>query len=330
MERFLVTGALGCLGAWVVHELVGEGVEVVTFDLGDDDYRMRQLLSDEQLADVTRVRGDIADAAAVRDVVHGHGITNVVHLAGLQLPFCAADPARGAIVNVVGTVNVFEAVKGSAAARRPIAYSSSVAAHDALHERDGDPAAGARPSGRPASHYGVYKFANEASARVFADNDGVASIGLRPYVVYGVGRDQGMTSTPTVAMLAAARGEACEISFSGRSQLQYAPDVARAFVAATRSDHAGAAVADLGGPSADVSDVVAAIARVAPEAAERIAVTGGPLPFPGELPGDEAAALLGPIPATTLQEGVAETIERFRALIASGALPASGEANDVR
>ena len=30
--------------------------------------------------------------------------------AALQVPFCRADPPRGALVNVVGTVNVFEAV----------------------------------------------------------------------------------------------------------------------------------------------------------------------------------------------------------------------------
>lgn len=329
-ERFLVTGALGCLGAWVVHELVREGVEVVTFDLGDDDARLRLLLeSDEAVggardlrehaaALVEPVRGDISDPQAVRDVVHDQGITNVVHLAGLQLPFCAADPARGASVNVIGTVNVFEAVKGSAAAGRPIAYSSSVAAHDA----PGDPAADpARPGGRPASLYGVWKFANEATARVYARNDGIASIGLRPAVVYGVGRDQGMTSTPTAAALAAARGEPYEISFGGAAQLHYARDVARAFVAATRRGAGGAAVGDLGGPTETIAEVVAAIERAAPEAAGRITVAGGPLPFPDDLPGATVDALLGGVERTPLERGVAETVDRFRRLIASGALP---------
>lgn len=330
-ERFLVTGALGCLGAWVVHELVREGVEVVAFDLGDDDARLRLLLESDEAeggagdlreraaALVEPVRGDISDAQAVRDVVHDRGITNVVHLAGLQLPFCAADPARGASVNVIGTVNVFEAVKGSAAAGRPIAYSSSVAAHDAPDDPAGDPA---HPSGRPASLYGVWKFANEATARVYARADGIASAGLRPAVVYGVGRDQGMTSTPTAAALAAARGEAYEISFGGAAQLHHARDVARAFVAATRSEPAGAVVGDLGGPSETIAEVVAAIERAAPEAAGRITVAGDPLPFPADLSGATLDALLGGVERTPLADGVAETIGRFRRLIAAGALPA--------
>ena len=35
-ERFLVTGALGCIGAWTVRELVREGAPVVAFDLGTE------------------------------------------------------------------------------------------------------------------------------------------------------------------------------------------------------------------------------------------------------------------------------------------------------
>ena len=40
-ERFLVTGALGCIGAWAATLLVREGTPVVAYDLGDDDHRLR-------------------------------------------------------------------------------------------------------------------------------------------------------------------------------------------------------------------------------------------------------------------------------------------------
>ena len=43
-EQVLVTGADGCLGAWVVRILVDEGVEVTAFDLGSNDSR-HELLS---------------------------------------------------------------------------------------------------------------------------------------------------------------------------------------------------------------------------------------------------------------------------------------------
>ena len=44
-ERFLVTGALGCIGAWTVRALVREGAQVTTFDLGSDDRRLRLIMT---------------------------------------------------------------------------------------------------------------------------------------------------------------------------------------------------------------------------------------------------------------------------------------------
>ena len=61
------------------------------------------------LAALARVRGDITDLDALERTLDEHAITHVIHLAALQVPFCRADPPLGARVNVVGTVNVFEA-----------------------------------------------------------------------------------------------------------------------------------------------------------------------------------------------------------------------------
>ena len=48
------------------------------------------------------------------------------------------------------------------------------------------------------------------------------SIGIRPGVVYGVGRDQGMTSKTTLAILAAALGREYEVPFRGSVSYLYA------------------------------------------------------------------------------------------------------------
>ena len=39
----LVTGAFGCIGAWVVRGLLADGERPVLFDVGDDPWRMRML-----------------------------------------------------------------------------------------------------------------------------------------------------------------------------------------------------------------------------------------------------------------------------------------------
>jgi nucleoside-diphosphate-sugar epimerase len=212
------------------------------------------------------------------------------------VPFCKADPSLGARVNVVGTVNVFEAVERRGLSTT-VAYASSAAVYD-----EGGAIA-------PKTLYGVYKVANEETARVFWQDDRVASIGLRPFCVYGPGRDQGLTSTPTLAMHAAARGEPYRISFGGRTQFHYAPDVAAAFIRASRTPPEGAAVYDLGGPSMHMRELVRAIEAAAPGATATITFEDAPLPFPERLPGEEID-----LPLTPLEEGVRQTIEVFRRL----------------
>src|SRR4051794_30047621 len=54
-ERFLVTGALGCIGAWVVRNLVREGAEPVVFDLASDPRRLKLIMTEDELAKVTFV-----------------------------------------------------------------------------------------------------------------------------------------------------------------------------------------------------------------------------------------------------------------------------------
>ena len=109
----LVTGAFGCLGAWVVRDLLAAGERPVLFDLADDPWRLRMVAGLDAPDRVLAVRGDIADRAAVTQAVQRHAITRLIHLAAWQIPLCREDPARGALVNVVGTANVFEAARAS-------------------------------------------------------------------------------------------------------------------------------------------------------------------------------------------------------------------------
>jgi UDP-glucuronate 4-epimerase len=292
-DTFLVTGALGCLGAWTCKLLVDEGTPVVAFDLGDDPYRLRQIMGEGALSKVALIRGDVTDREGLEQAMTSHAVSHVVHLAALQVPFCRADPELGARVNVLGTVAVFEAARRLGLGTT-IAYASSAAVYD----RAGDL--------RPQTLYGVYKLANEGTARLYWQESSVASIGLRPFCVYGPGRDQGLTADPTHAMRAAAAGEPYRIGFGGRTELHYAQDVARAFVLAARREPEGAVVFDMPGEPVHLRDVVDEIQTAAPGA--EITFEDEPLPFPDELPGKRFDA-----PVTPLADGVRETIAHFRA-----------------
>jgi nucleoside-diphosphate-sugar epimerase len=318
-ERFLVTGALGCIGAWTVRTLVREGAVVTGFDLGTDPRRLRLIMTPDELAHVELVRGDITDLPALESAIDTHAITNVIHLAALQVPFCRADPPRGALVNVLGTVNVFEAVKRRGGQMAPVVYTSSIAA---FADDDADPATGrltVEATGHPRTHYGVYKVANEGNARVYWLDDGVASVGLRPMTVYGVGRDQGMTSGPTKAVVAAVLGLPYTVAFGGPTLFQYAEDVARTLVAASRSALPGAHVFNLPGEVADGAELVDAIEAAVPGSSGRIGFEPATLPFPSEIDHDGIEAL-GSLPVTPFAEGIAASVTIYRDLAAAGRL----------
>lgn len=318
-ERFLITGALGCIGAWTVRQLVREGVPVVAYDLGRDSRRLALVMPAEDLGRVTFVRGDITDLASIEGAIDEHGVTNVIHLAALQVPFCRADPARGAAVNVTGTVNVFEAVRRRADRMAQVVYTGSIGMYS---PSDVDKVTGRLEEdaqAHPGNHYGVYKLANEGNARVYWHDSGLASTGIRPMTVYGAGRDQGMTSGPTVAVAAAVLGVPYEISFGGRTLFQYAEDVAATMILASRSAPDGARVLNLGGSPVALTDWVAAIEAAVPEAAGRITVAGKELPFPAEI-AHERLSVLGPVPVTPYREAIVATADIYRQLAAEGHL----------
>lgn len=317
-EKFLVTGAFGCIGAWVVRELVREGVKTAVFDLNTTPHRLNLLLNDDQLAQVQVIQGDITNGSTVAQVVADNGITHIIHLAALQVPFCKANPALGASVNVVGTVNVFEAAR--LAGLRHVVYASSIAVYGPKGEYPPGPLANDAPH-RPRTLYGTYKSANEATAHVYYNDYGISSVTLRPYTVYGPGRDQGMTSTPTKGILAAVLEQPYHISFGGRCIYNYAQDTARAFIRAARLDYAGAGAFNLPGTVATMAEVVAAIETAVPHA--QLTYDDTPLPFPEEI--DEAPfyAAFGAVPFTSLNEGVAQTVALFREAVANGRLSAS-------
>jgi UDP-glucuronate 4-epimerase len=314
-ERFLVTGALGCIGAWVVRCLAREDVSVATFDPGGNPHRLRLIMDDDELARVQFIAGDITDLTALERAIGETGTTHLIHLAGLQVPFCKADPALGARVNVVGSVNVFEAAKR--AGLRHVVYASSIAVYGLSEEYpDGPIRHDAMP--RPRTHYGVYKQANEGTARIYWLDDGIASIGLRPYIVYGPARDQGMTSQPTKAMLAAALGRPHAIPFGGRAVYQYTEDTARAFIGAARAPYEGAEAFNLGGSVAHMREIVACIEAAAPGSRGQITFDDKPLPFPAEMDGAPLEAVIGPIRHTSLADGIGATIALFQTAIARG------------
>ena len=318
-EKYFITGAQGCIGSWIVKSLAERGDTPVVFDRSQDARRLSAIMEPAHIERVHFIAGDITDMDAVQQAILNSDAQHIIHLAGLQVPTCKADPRLGALVNVVGTLNVFEAARTIGLDR--VVYASSAAVFG-MSEDDAplDETAACEPT----THYGVFKRTNEGNARVYFLDHKLSSVGLRPLTVYGVNRDSGLTSDPTKAMKAAVLGIRFHIRFSGATDFQYVADTAAAFIAC--ADHApeGAHVFNLHGDTVDVARIAQLInANEHGSRGELITFGGPPIPIAPAMSDAAIRRVIGDLPVTPLEAGVRETMQRFAALRDAGRLDTS-------
>ena len=222
-----MTGGYGCIGSWVAKQLTELGEEVWIYDLTggspSDGPSPRRRPADRDPLRAGRYVRPLAFQQAVDRVE----ATHLLHLAGLQTPTCRANPSWGPrsmssglwpssrrpSAERAGRAGRLRQLRGRAWAGRPGA-ADSVADEVRLV---------------PVTHYGAFKVCNELNARVYWLDHGISSVGLRPWTVYGVGRDFGMTSEPTKAIKSVAAGRPYRISYGGNARPPIRPRRRRDF-----------------------------------------------------------------------------------------------------
>lgn len=320
-KSYFITGAQGCIGSWIVKALIERGDDVVVFDRSDNSRRLSAIMQLDELTRVRFITGDITDGSAVTSALSASGAERVIHLAGLQVPTCKVDPIAGALVNVAGTLNVFEAARELGI--KGIVYASSAAVYG-LNDSDGDGALDETAQCAPTTHYGVFKRANEGNAHVYYLDHGIDSVGLRPLTVYGVNRDTGLTSDPTKAMKAAVLGRPFRIRFSGATDFQYVADTAAAFISCADQTPAGAHVFNLHGETVSVERIARFINEQVSQANGDLITFGGPpIPIPPAMDDTAIRRFISALPTTPLEAGVRETMDRFTELRDAGKLDMS-------
>lgn len=292
-KSVLITGAAGCIGAWVVKKLLDQGAKPVVFDLTENRERLNLIMPDAD--DVIWETGDITDYERLCDVIKAHDIYAIIHLAALQVPYCKMDPIGSVKVNVLGTAHIFEAARQNGIKR--LAYASSIAS-PAMGDND-----------YLATLYGAHKVCGEQMAAVYWQDWQVPSVCIRPGVIYGPGRDRGMSAAPTVAMLAAFNGQSHAIPFSGPVAFVHVEDAADRFIGAVSRGVEGAPVFDMQGTEADVADVILEIGRHIQGA--NIEMSGSALPFPHAADDGALDKFIGARAYKTMKEGIAQTLATF-------------------
>jgi nucleoside-diphosphate-sugar epimerase len=313
MSRYFITGAQGCIGAWVVKNLIDRQEDVAVYDLDLQPRRLGLLLGSEELSRVQFIQGDVCDAERLKEEMRLGQTTHVIHLAGLQVPTCRANPRLGAMVNVVGTINVFEAARALGSQLQGLVYASSAAVFGPDEDYGDSPLDESAPL-LPETHYGVFKQCNEGNAGVYFKDHKLSSIGLRPYAVYGPGRDFGVTSGPTTAIKAVVAGRPFEIKFGGPVSMQFVDDTAKTFIACCESRRHGARSYNIRGAVVTVEAVIQAIEEVYPLARGLIRCTSNHLGIASNLAEQGLREEIGDVPATSLREGIGATIEIFQKL----------------
>lgn len=285
MKRILLTGGTGFVGIRTVAALQAAGYRVRIFDHAPQPERLQSNVS------VEIISGDIADPAAV--AAAAEQCDGIVHLAGLMTLDCARDPVRAASVNLVGSINVFEAAKQR---HLPVAYLSTAGVfgpEDAIHPK-------------PMTIYGATKLATEGVARAYFVDHGVPSLALRPYIIYGPGISAGIAAGPSLAIAASVRRQPAEVRFSGRVGFVYVDDVSRILAAAMTASPEGADTLTMTGETADMTEFVQTLR--AQSGWSDISITGTPLRIPADLSSDPVPAYLGAQPVTGIAAGIRQAL----------------------
>eukprot|EP01083_Nonionella_stella_P080822 222240_1 len=321
----IITGGQGFIGAYIIRQLIRENCKVLIVDLKKNDCILEQVLTTGEVNSLNRIYGDVSDFEFLNKVFEDNKPKYVIHLAGLQIPTCKSQPHLGARVNVVGTTVVFECARRARVVA--IVYASSAGVCGATGDYDG--AVKDSDVHTPRTHYGVFKLCNEGTARIYFQDHRLPSAGLRPLVVFGVGREVGLTSDPSKAVKAAVLGRCYPVRFAGPTAWNYVVDVARIFVDCLRAleKRPGAYTCNLAGTTLSVPDFL----KVAREQVTdcggeqfQVAEGAGKLPFPSEFEESNLELLLGrQVNRMSISDSLKDMVSQFERLNESGLLHTS-------
>jgi nucleoside-diphosphate-sugar epimerase len=313
-QHFLIIGAGGFIGAWMCRKLVEAGARVTAVDANPAPQNIKMLLSAEQIQEMNQVTGDVRDADFVK-ALFDESVTHVVYLAGILRPKSEEDPALSAQVSIVGLINVFEAIKASGRSIG-ISYASTSAIYGSNVDYPNDEIT-AETVPVPELHYGLHRVAMEMTAKIYFLQHGMTSVGLRPWIVYGPGRFHGVSAEPSLAMLAAAAGQAYQMNFGGSHTYHHVDDVSTAFIESAQASVASAVVANIPGNHATVAEIAGIIEEVVPSAKGKITFSSKALGSKRIVRDATYQETVGPLDAD-LHQRVGETIADYRELLDAG------------
>jgi nucleoside-diphosphate-sugar epimerase len=294
MKNILIFGGCGFLGSWITKALLKKNLKITIFDLRIKTDLLKNLIGND-LNKINFIEGDISDYEQVLKATED--MNYVLNLAGLMTPDCSSNPSLGAEVNVKGSINVFEAIKKNNI--KFLIYTSSGGVYG--NEDKYNPF--------PETHYGAFKLAVEGMARAYFNESLISSVGLRPFVIYGPGREVGGTAGVTLACKAAKQNFEYTVGFSGKVGFVYVEDVTNLVERLIDKAPVGAITMNINGITTSVENFVSIIKKNIPDA--NVKFSGKPLSVVEEILGGEPSKTFKDFKYTSLDNGINKTINFY-------------------
>ena len=308
--KYLITGGFGCIGSYVIRDLLKQAAEIVVYDLTYDLTIPRMVLTDKQLDKIEFVPGDITDASSLMRAIKLHKVDRIIHLASWQVPACQSNPPQALRVVSEATINVFEAARLFDIQR--VVWASSVAVFG-LPEDYGYQRIGNDAPHFPKFIYGACKSLNERYAQHYFDEYGLDTIGLRFTAVYGVGRTRGMSSFTTQMIESAALGKPYIVPFGDdKVDWQYVEDVSRSIIMSCDCPTTQTRVFNVKGGLWPVKEGFEYVKKLVPSA--DLTLEPGLFGISWDYDATPIEEEIGFVPDYNMEQGIVRTINLFREL----------------
>jgi len=309
----LVTGAGGFIGSHLVQALLARGARVraLVHYNSRDDCGLLRFLDAEELARVEVIPGDVQDAECLARAVAGCAC--VFHLAALiGIPYSYAAPRSYVATNVVGTLNVLEAVRRGGAERMVHTSTSEVygtARYEPIDEQH--PLQGQSP-------YSASKIGADKLVESYHRSFDVPVATLRPFNTYGP-RQSARAVIPTIiGQLLSGAGRVELGSLEPVRDLTFVTDTVAAFVAIAECDEAVGQVVNVGtGRAVSIGDLARMLAEMVEPSARIVSSERRVRPERSEVgrlvcDNTKAADMLNWKPTVSLEEGLRRTVAFIR------------------
>jgi UDP-glucose 4-epimerase len=310
-KRVLVTGVAGFIGSNLAERLLSEGYEILGID--NLAYGLKENVPEG-------VEFHCVDIRSKDIFLLFNGADTVFHLAAKNcIADCQNDPVETTEINVLGTVNVFEAAKRAGVRKVVYAESSALYEGSSLFPTPESEA-------KPESFYAISKLASMHFAKAYKTFYGLRFTGLRYFCVYGPVQDYRRTIPPVMSafVIKLLKGERPIIYGTGekRRDFVYVDDVNDFHLMCILDERTDGKVINIGsGVNYSVQEILDKISRM-------LGVSSNPI-YKDDLPGEAQVTLaditqartLGWEPKTPIEVGLEKTIEYIRQEMKAGRIP---------